>query len=165
MSARHSTTMRAGMLLVLAATAVGCSEREGGLQGPSARPGEVAGTPPSSGSLPTIQRTLPATSEPVPVTAPPANGAEGPRCRLQVRGVMRIDGPCRLRVDRDGSFQIAALDGGYFAQVLLTGDEAYGYWNEAPDATHAHAALGALRREGACWKNRDAEVCAWRAEE
>lgn len=164
MKTRLITTMRSGTLLVLAATVLGCSESEDRLQGPSVPQTDVRAPAPSNQSSLTTQQTLPTTSEPLPVAAPPADGAGRARCRLRVRGLTRIDGPCRVRLDHDGSFQIAALEGGYFAQVLLTGDEAFGYWNETPDATHAHAALGALKREDACWKNRDAEICAWRAD-
>ncbi|WP_246156198.1 hypothetical protein [Thiohalocapsa marina] len=83
------------------------------------------------------------------------------RCRLQVDGRDYIDGPCRGSLEPDGSFQIYAP--AFFAVVLVEQPgQAAGYWNGEPHATHAHSPLGTLRRDGACWVNSDAMVCAWK---
>jgi hypothetical protein len=97
---------------------------------------------------------------------PAAASAVDGTCLLEVAGKAFIDGPCEIDLEADGSFQIRAYDSGdlsYFAYVFLDGaDKATGYWNEEPGAGHAHSPLGTLTRSGACWRNDDAKVCAWR---
>lgn len=83
------------------------------------------------------------------------------RCRLEVRGKRYIDGPCTGNLERDGSFQINTPN--YFAIVQVEeAERAIGYWNEEAYATHAHSDLGLLTRDGACWTNAQASVCAWK---
>ncbi|KXK00939.1 MAG: hypothetical protein UZ17_ACD001001993 [Acidobacteria bacterium OLB17] len=88
------------------------------------------------------------------------------RCLLVIDGKTYISGRCDIEMYNDGtgSFQITERRkrGAYFAQVLIDNGEALGYWNEERAATHAHASLGALTRDGACWKNDRARVCAWK---
>lgn len=85
------------------------------------------------------------------------------RCLLVVDGKSYITGACRIEIDNGGSFQIYDLKKqGYFAYVNVSGNTAEGYWNEARGANHAHSPLGTLTRDGACWKNDRAKVCAWR---
>lgn len=83
------------------------------------------------------------------------------RCRLTIDNGTYIDGDCWIRLEEDGSFQVMSVDERYFAQLSRSGDEALGYWNEAPGSTRAHAALGIMNRNGACWINMRAEICAW----
>lgn len=84
-------------------------------------------------------------------------------CLVRVDGLTVIDGPCEFTgIDGDGSFAVATLDGGYFAQVLVTrAGQAEGYWNEERWSGHAHTPLGVLVRDDACWSNGLATVCAW----
>ncbi len=85
------------------------------------------------------------------------------RCLLQVDGKKYISGACRIDIQKGGSFQIYDLKKhGYFAYVDVDGNTAEGYWNEDPMATHAQSPLGTLARDGACWQNERAKVCAWR---
>ena len=85
------------------------------------------------------------------------------RCLLQVDGKKYISGACRIDLQKGGSFQLYDLKKhGYFAYVDVDGNTAEGYWNEDPMATHAQSPLGTLTREGACWQNERAKVCAWR---
>ena len=88
------------------------------------------------------------------------------RCVLQVKGQTYLHGPCDIiNQDNHGSFSIGVGDvrrSRYFAYVLMEDDGAHGYWNETPDASHAHTDLGRLKRDGACWRNQDARVCAYR---
>jgi hypothetical protein len=87
---------------------------------------------------------------------------EKARCRLTVQGTNYIDGACWVRLETGGSFQIMSLDGTYFAQLHNSNGSGQGYWNESPNATHAHTDLGAMTRSGGCWANESAEICAWR---
>jgi hypothetical protein len=83
------------------------------------------------------------------------------RCSLKVHDIPYIDGRCWIRLESDGSFQIMSFDEKYFAQVSRSEDEASGFWNEASGSTHASSSLGQLNQNGACWKNGNAQICAW----
>ncbi len=89
-------------------------------------------------------------------------GKEG-RCRLAIGGKNYIDGRCWVRLEPDGSFQIMSLDEQYFAQLLRDGPGGVGHWNKTPGSTHAHTTLGNMTRNGACWSNAEAAICAWAA--
>ncbi|WP_322095208.1 hypothetical protein [Paraburkholderia bannensis] len=98
------------------------------------------------------------------VAAPASAYAKTGRCVLQVNQKTYLDGPCEVKLEEHGTFSIGA--GGnhpakYFAYVLMDDDGAHGYWNEEPGATHAHSDLGILKRDGACWVNDTAKVCAY----
>lgn len=88
------------------------------------------------------------------------------KCRLVIDGKTYISGKCRIEMASDGtgSFQIfeSGKRIGYFAQVQIDGEGALGYWNEEKGANHAHTPLGTLTRDGACWKNDRARICAWK---
>lgn len=98
---------------------------------------------------------------------PGAASAKTGGCTLQVDGRTYLDGPCNVDLDADGSFSIGTRDARtrsrHFAMVNrdTASGTAEGYWNGTdPRSTHAHSPLGALRREGACWVNERARVCA-----
>ena len=94
----------------------------------------------------------------------PAHARTG-HCVLQVKGKTYLNGPCEIARDPDGSFTIGVGEtrhSRYFAYVNMEDDGAHGFWNETPDASHAHSDLGLLKREGACWKNATARVCAYK---
>ena len=83
------------------------------------------------------------------------------RCRLEVRGQRYIDGPCTGSLESNGSFQIDTP--AYFAMVQVEQPGvALGFWNGDAYASHAHSDLGRLTRDGACWTNAQASVCAWK---
>jgi hypothetical protein len=84
-------------------------------------------------------------------------------CLVEIDGRTVIDGPCDFApFDADGSFVVTRPDGAYFVYVVVTEPGlADGSWNADPAATHAHATLGRLARNDACWSNRRATVCAW----
>ncbi len=89
------------------------------------------------------------------------------KCVLTVGGKDYLNGPCEIEMlDKDGSFTVGASDTApspYFAYVVVTGPGvADGSWNRDPKATHAHSPLGVLKRQGACWVNEKARVCATR---
>lgn len=84
------------------------------------------------------------------------------KCLLVVDGKTYLNGPCPVDIGPGGSATIGG-GGRYFSVVNPTGEGvAKGYWNEEPGARHAHSDLGDLRRNGACWTNERAVVCAWR---
>ena len=85
------------------------------------------------------------------------------KCLLEVNGHAYIKGPCKVDVEKGGGFYVSTgAPMIYFARVGVDGQTAEGFWNEEPGATHAHSPLGTLTRDGACWSNKDAKVCAWR---
>lgn len=85
-------------------------------------------------------------------------------CTLQVDGRTYLDGPCNIDVQDGGSFSIGTgrTDRSrFFAYVALDPDgTAQGHWNGTGGGSHAHDGLGQLRRQGACWVNGRARVCA-----
>ncbi len=98
--------------------------------------------------------------------ATPAQAFMG-KCVLNVGGKDYLNGPCEIEMlDKDGSFTVGASDTApspYFAYVTVTSPGvAEGSWNRDPKALHADAKLGELKRQGACWVNEKARVCATR---
>jgi hypothetical protein len=92
-------------------------------------------------------------------------------CKLVVKGKTYINGRCNFEdFGTDGSFAIGVLGddqripigGFYFAYVDVHGNTAEAKWNEDPRDLHANAPLGTLTRNGACWENATAQICAWR---
>ncbi len=98
--------------------------------------------------------------------APSLVHAETGRCVLQVNQTTYLKGRCEIKVnDNQGSFSIGVGEthrSRYFAYVNMEEDGAHGYWNETPDSNHAHTNLGILKRDGACWTNETARVCAYK---
>jgi hypothetical protein len=94
-----------------------------------------------------------------------ANAAAG-ECLLEINNRSYMDGPCNIVLQRGGSFSIGvgARRSKYFAYVSIDAEDgvARGYWNGEEAASHAHEELGTLVRQGACWVNSQAKVCAWR---
>lgn len=90
------------------------------------------------------------------------------KCLLEVHQKKYLNGPCEVSMESDGGFTIGASETKpitYFAIVEVTGkNRAEGFWNEEEGATHAHTSLGDLVRQGACWQNAQAKVCAWKAD-
>lgn len=97
-------------------------------------------------------------------SAASASGQKTGKCLLVVDKKTYLSGRCKISTDKDGSFQILNIGKRltYFAQVQIYDGVANGYWNEEKGANHAHTPLGELKRDGACWVNRQAKVCAWR---
>lgn len=96
----------------------------------------------------------------------PAEAFPG-RCLLTVDGKTYLKGICRIDVSADGSFSIAAglrLKSRHFAYVSLDGTsgKAQGYWNGVEAEKHAHDDLGTLTKQGGCWTNERARICAFR---
>ena len=90
-------------------------------------------------------------------------------CKLVVKGKTYINGRCNFEdFGADGSFAIGVLGddqpipvgGFYFAYVDVHGNTAEAKWNEDPKDLHANAPLGTLIRNGACWENAIAQICA-----
>lgn len=99
------------------------------------------------------------------MAALPAGASPG-RCLLQVGGKYNLNGTCNIEHSEGGSFSIGADDAKpslYFAYVEINEGVARGFWNGPVAESHAHEPLGPLTRRGACWVNKDAKVCAWRA--
>ena len=99
----------------------------------------------------------------IEIMALPAQ-ARPAKCLLQVEGKTYIDGPCNFEPSRkgDGSFQITGESGKHFAYVYVEGDRtAAAHWNGILGENRAHDPLGTLTRDGACWSNATAKLCAW----
>lgn len=84
-------------------------------------------------------------------------------CLLEVAGTIYVNGPCDFEpFGGDGSFIVRGPGVVYFAYVsVIAPGVAEGSWNADPQSTHAHAPLGRLYRNEACWSNDYATVCAW----
>lgn len=86
-------------------------------------------------------------------------------CLISVRGRTYRDGPCRITLYPGGGFQAGGGRGGeYFATVDIDAASggAQAFWNGAEAESHAHDPLGDVVRQGGCWVNAKARVCAWR---
>ena len=90
-------------------------------------------------------------------------------CKLVVKGKTYINGRCNFEDFGDGSFAIGVLRDGqsipiggfYFAYVIdVHGNTAEAKWNEDRTESRANAPLGTLTRNGACWENAIAQICA-----
>jgi hypothetical protein len=79
-------------------------------------------------------------------------------CKFTVDGKTIIDGRCGFNADSDGSFQI--WDDVHTVYVNMDEGVASGFWNGIPKSLHADSPLGTLTRNGACWTNEKAQVCA-----
>ena len=93
-----------------------------------------------------------------------APAAEG-QCYLSVERRVYLDGRCNIILRSDGSFSIGAGDQSrspYFAYVNMAEGQARASWNRVPNSNHADSNLGIVTREGGCWVNSHAKVCAWR---
>ncbi len=89
------------------------------------------------------------------------------KCVLQVDGKTYLNGPCPMSVEKGGDFTIGTdgtKAGKYFAMVSIdkAAGTADGWWSGPDGGTHAHDPLGTLTRQGACWVNERAKVCATR---
>lgn len=97
------------------------------------------------------------------VMALPAQ-ARPAKCLIEVEGNAYVDGPCDFRKlsGDNGSFQITGETGKHFAYVYVEGDRtAAAHWNGILGENRAHNPLGTLTRDGACWSNATAKLCAW----
>ncbi len=85
-------------------------------------------------------------------------------CMLQVDGSTYLDGPCNMDLGAGGDLSIGtggANRSRFFACVARDPDgTARGHWNGTGGGSHAHDDLGQLSRQGACWVNGRARVCA-----
>lgn len=91
--------------------------------------------------------------------------ARAARCQLTIEGVSYMDGGCnfnflpRYSGEPGGSFEIRRR--GYVVRVITNGDgTARGYWNGYRGGRRVGVPLGTLVRNGACWVNETAFVCA-----
>ncbi len=81
-------------------------------------------------------------------------------CSLIVNGKTYLSGRCGYEADPDGSFRL--FGNPHTVYLSKSGrNTADAFWNDDPASTHAQAPLGELRRDGACWVNRDVILCAW----
>jgi hypothetical protein len=91
--------------------------------------------------------------------------ARSGKCFLSVDGRTYLDSICNIETSADGGFSIGTGErtrSKYFAAVDVepaTG-RATGYWNGRAAEGHAHETLGVLTRQGDCWRNERATVCA-----
>jgi len=125
------------------------------------------------------------TSFSVKTIAPEAN-AKTAKCYFAVNGTVFINGACRFEfMNGDGSFEFddmklkakclyydlgpgrcsMASKGvtrkGTFGQLVITSPgRAKIYWNGG-NALHAQDEISPVTRNGACWQNNQAKLCAW----
>lgn len=85
------------------------------------------------------------------------------KCRLTVDERVHLDGPCNIERFRGGGFSIHTRRGVPYIVVVYVAPSgaARGYWNEGRSGSRKDTDLGDLERDGACWVNARASVCAW----
>lgn len=79
-------------------------------------------------------------------------------CKFTVEGKTYINGRCNFESDPDGSFRI--WDDVHTVYLNVDGNTAEASWNKNPKSFHADSPLGMLKRNGACWENATAQICA-----
>jgi hypothetical protein len=83
------------------------------------------------------------------------------KCLLVLGGAIIIDGPCNLWIHTDdGSFDMYVSHAYAMIDIEAKG-RAKGWWNGGV-SSYADRSLGDLIRDGACWENEWAKVCAWK---
>ena len=101
----------------------------------------------------------------VMISPVPAAAATG-KCMLSVSGRVYMNSRCNVDTSApDGSFSIGTGEhrrSKYFAMVNVdpTTGFARGYWNGKAAESHAHEELGILVKQGSCWVNDRARICA-----
>lgn len=82
-------------------------------------------------------------------------------CLLQVKNRTYLDGTCVYKGERGGSFRL--FGDKYFVYLNTFGNDTAGAsWNGRTQASHAQESLGeGFKRNGGCWSNRTANICAW----
>jgi len=119
-------------------------------------------------------------------TGAPKASAKTARCYFSINGAVLINGACRFELmNGDGSFSFDDMKlktrcvtydlgpnqcssaatlvtrKGTFGQLVITSPgKAKIYWNGG-NALHAHGEIGPVKRNGACWQNSQAKLCAW----
>lgn len=119
-------------------------------------------------------------------TGEPKVNAKMAKCYLAVNNIVFINGACSFEfMNGDGSFsfddmRLKTRCGSYdlgpgrcsSASTLVTSKGTFGqlvitspgrakiYWNEG-SALHAHGKIEPVERDGACWQNSQAKLCAW----
>jgi len=90
-------------------------------------------------------------------------------CLMVVDGRTYIDGPCHFYPDKEGGdgFMVEGLTPmrpGRSVPWQAEVSEDGGYWNndDGVPALHHDTLGGSMRREGACFVNARARVCAWK---
>ena len=91
------------------------------------------------------------------------------RCRIEVDGRPYLSGRCNIEREADGSVQVGVGSADdkvkpsrHFAYVTSEGGgRGTAYWNGRDGGSHAHDPLGTVTRQGACWRNARATICAW----
>lgn len=95
---------------------------------------------------------------------PKSSDARPAKCLLSVAGETYIGGACDFDPlsGTDGDFRITGPGSKYFAYLYVEGQGVgEGHWNGAIGESRAHTPPGTLKRDGACWSNDIAKLCAW----
>jgi hypothetical protein len=99
-----------------------------------------------------------------PILVSLADASQG-RCLLEVGGHVYLSGRCNIE-SWAGGFSIGTGESTrakYFAYVNIDpAGKAEGYWNGPNGEDHASYELPGLDRDGGCWSNDHAKVCAWK---
>ena len=90
--------------------------------------------------------------------------ASSERCLLQVDGKTYIKGWCAVM--REDRYLMVGSDGerisNPYAATVSTNDDGSGdgHWNGAPGVRISQSPLGTMKRDGFCWINAKAKICA-----
>ena len=84
-------------------------------------------------------------------------------CLLEVRGRRYLSGSCEMEFTRDSFLVRSSGRRTHVAVVAFERGDVLGFWNGEEALGTAHLELGEMTREGRCWVNQIARVCAWPA--
>ena len=90
-----------------------------------------------------------------------AAAASAEICYLEIDDVIEMQGPCVFDAEGNGDFFAADIDDRTAFVYFYIDDEGNGGAMWSGHESKANHSLGTLQRDGACWKNDEATLCAW----
>ncbi len=84
-------------------------------------------------------------------------------CYLEIDGVIEMQGPCIFDPMGGGDFFVADEDDRLAFVYFYLDDAGIGTAMWSDRESKANHNLGTLYRDGACWQNGGATLCAWKS--
>lgn len=83
------------------------------------------------------------------------------QCRITLEEVTSYEGTCFINLESEGTFWVLSSDQSIFASVERNGRAASAMLSIDGQTRMGDGQLGAVFRDGACWRNDVVDICAW----